>query len=1742
MFKGRHIRRGLTTALALSMTVSTMALSEPSTTYAAVSARTPGVGETLKFDFGENAADGYIGVNAAHQYYSDDYSILNTDSETGLTYGFLGLGENGYQVSDRTDRLTMDEGMEIILENGGSNGVDSDYVYALESIYADEYEDLNDEFDFGDGTMPIRFALNVEGQSYYDVKATIANSSDTEAASVSLYSERGHQIATNVILQPGETKEISFSAAVMNVYYVKSEPKETYNDTQLNVMVAGKNAALASLEVTRVEYKTTIFLLGDSTGCDQYGYLPVYPLANYTGVGQGLTAYFEDIALSNQGEGGLSSADNAHFNLAKSQIKEGDYLYVEYGHNESSVASYASNLAKYYEAAHEKGAKLIIVGPIDRSQKRQYDSETNKWTSTLSSYSKVGENYVKALIYGGLDAAKEYATAVAESIDVGDEYIDELTSQGITENGVDDVAFIDLNEGWLEFLSDVTADGGYNYSKYYYTNNNRGSADTTHINDYGANNAGYIFATEVKELYESGENSNDEAKKIQAAVVKELYTDYKNNRSDVSPDRVSEAVINAGVAPNSTYPQKFTTPEKVEVTYPVKITEVSISEKTATVKLLEDITTYAKVVVRVNDASGNLKNEYWTTDWIDNTSNTKGAIVTLNFEDKIEISDDDDDAKALVYPVDESEHEYDGESEAISDEVVVKDWNTDVVDIALNKSVKASATRSGYEVSSIVDGDSSTLWTSGSNKSASVTVDLSGAAYIESLNLNSTWSSFKYKIEISKDGEEYELFYDHTDELGEKTNEVAKPDEAGYGQYVKVTITATDPAKTNWVALADLNVYGYFIPDYPDETEEEDVEDTNDATDDEREDSETESEDELVDLALGKSVTASKAYSKYYAKNAVDGDSSTVWSTGGTEEAYIIVDLGVSAFIDYVVVNSSWSGFRYKIEISRDGEEYVNFYNHSKELGLRYNETADPVAKKYGQYVKVTILETDPSKTNWVAIADLNVMGYEIDEYLDDEEDVEEEEEEVIPIESASLSVSELTLTSGGETYELSPTVEPENADVSQITWTSSNKKVATVSNGLVTSVGVGNATITGTYEDITLSVEVNVVSQENLITNDTFYVDTDGNPIYSQGGGIFKFEDKYYWYGIKYKQAVDYSKNPTYSNASKSNDTTFEAVTCYSSEDLVNWDYEGDVLTTETPGLEHVSWFGRMGVMYNEKNDNYVLVAQGYLYRDAEFTDCISRALVFFTCDTPNGDFGNLITQDRFEGGLAQISTGYTGDQTVFIDDDGTPYLIVANAQGRNNIYVCQFNEDYTQVDSATKVYSGVGREGDCMFKYDGHYYIASSDLHGWNASPAYVLMSDSEDILGSYTMLSEPMENSAESYSHVSQTGFFYTVKGSEKTTVLFCGDRWSGFAGNGLGFHVWEPLSFDENGYPIFNDLSQFYLNDDTGEWSVGPYNNYAINSSFEADRVSISDPTGWDVSDNVSGSANANYQGSVYSGHFYWAQKADVDYEATISQNIDELPEGTYTFRAWVRSSGGQDTAKIYIKDYSDDTSEEASVSVAKTIGQWTLVTVCEDLSITSGHCEIGLMSKASAGQYVYIDDISLVRTDVTAKPVTNVEAEDEDDTADTADTADDTVEQNTSTSSNTSSSNAGSTDAGSPSTSTSGKQNSSTDQDTIDSANNEIQVEDSTRGQNSTSNASISGSTSIDDEIIDDEDSPKALDIDYEIEEDNEDNSLVLFIVAMAILIIACVGFVFRKSIKNIVGKLLSKNFISIFFR
>jgi hypothetical protein len=450
------------------------------------------------------------------------------------------------------------------------------------------------------------------------------------------------------------------------------------------------------------------------------------------------------------------------------------------------------------------------------------------------------------------------------------------------------------------------------------------------------------------------------------------------------------------------------------------------------------------------------------------------------------------------------------------------------------------------------------------------------------------------------------------------------------------------------------------------------------------------------------------------------------------------------------------------------------------------------------------------------------------------------------------------------------------------------------------------------------------------LIENDVFWKDTAGNNVYSQGGGVLRVGNTFYWYGVRYGGAATYAASPTKANE----DTSFVAVTIYSSSDLARWKFEGNALDLAAikakTTMDASTWIGRVGAAYNPTTKKYVLIGQYLGTPDTQ--------QFFATADTPNGAF----TWDHTQATITNVANNNCGDQSVFTDDDGKAYIVCSSLSGRSNIYIIPLRAaDFLEAQAATRIYNGSGREGNAMFKANGRYYVCSSDLHGWNASHAYYIAA--ANIMGPYEA-EGVIGNTDADFSHVTQTGLFVTVKGSAQETVIFGGDRWADFAGNGIGYNQWMPLTFSAN-KPSMQSWSEWSIDVATGAVAVGPGNNYVMNPSFEADRVTTSTPAGW----TASGGTNAS---GGHTGHWSW------QLSGTLEQSIASLPVGSYTLSVWTKSA----TGTLYAKNCGA-TDKSVALPAASS---WTKLSLA-GIAASNATCTIGISSGTGT-----VDDFTLIK--------------------------------------------------------------------------------------------------------------------------------------------------------------------------
>ena len=111
------------------------------------------------------------------------------------------------------------------------------------------------------------------------------------------------------------------------------------------------------------------------------------------------------------------------------------------------------------------------------------------------------------------------------------------------------------------------------------------------------------------------------------------------------------------------------------------------------------------------------------------------------------------------------------------------------------------------------------------------------------------------------------------------------------------------------------------------------------------------------------------------------------------------------------------------------------------------------------------------------------------------------EEPAPIAVASVTLDSSSMTLVEG-ESQKLTATVSPSNAENKEVIWTSSNSSVASVKDGLVTAIKVGEATITVKTDDggktaaCKVTVKAKVYPVESVSLDRTSVELTEGDEI----------------------------------------------------------------------------------------------------------------------------------------------------------------------------------------------------------------------------------------------------------------------------------------------------------------------------------------------------------------------------------------------------------------------------------------------------------------------------------------------------------------------------------------------------------------------------------------------------------------------------------------------------------------------
>ena len=265
----------------------------------------------------------------------------------------------------------------IKVENNFRYGDNLPYGYDLESK--------------PEGANPYFFSVALSEGNY---RVTVVLGNNSFATNTTIRSESRRLMLENINTSSGEFVTKSFIVNIRNTLIdeersVRLKTREIGKlnwDEKLTLEINGTRPGLVEMIISKADVPT-IFLAGNSTVTDQDN-------EPWCGWGQMLPRFLNDnVAVTNyaeSGEAGNSFISAGRFDKILTKMKQGDYLFIEFGHNDQKqtgpdrgpYTSYKKSLKMLIDGTREKGGTPILVTPMHR---RRFD-ENGKIINTLGDF------------------------------------------------------------------------------------------------------------------------------------------------------------------------------------------------------------------------------------------------------------------------------------------------------------------------------------------------------------------------------------------------------------------------------------------------------------------------------------------------------------------------------------------------------------------------------------------------------------------------------------------------------------------------------------------------------------------------------------------------------------------------------------------------------------------------------------------------------------------------------------------------------------------------------------------------------------------------------------------------------------------------------------------------------------------------------------------------------------------------------------------------------------------------------------------------------------------------------------------------------------------------------------------------------------------------------------------------------------------------------------------------------------
>lgn len=239
--------------------------------------------------------------------------------------------------------------------------------------------------DFVTAEKPFQFTARVPHEGNYRVTVSLGDPAGESVTTIK--AELRRLMVETYRTTRGQTATVSFVVNVRTPRIAAVDgiaagevrlkaPRETTQearawDMAITLEFGDARPAVAAVEIAPVDVPT-VFLLGDSTVCDQ-------SKEPYNSWGQMFPRWFvPEVAIANHGESGETYRDSIgrrRLDKILSVMRPGDWLLLQFGHNDQKqiaknsggpFTTYKAEIKRHVDGARSRGGIPVILSPVER--------------------------------------------------------------------------------------------------------------------------------------------------------------------------------------------------------------------------------------------------------------------------------------------------------------------------------------------------------------------------------------------------------------------------------------------------------------------------------------------------------------------------------------------------------------------------------------------------------------------------------------------------------------------------------------------------------------------------------------------------------------------------------------------------------------------------------------------------------------------------------------------------------------------------------------------------------------------------------------------------------------------------------------------------------------------------------------------------------------------------------------------------------------------------------------------------------------------------------------------------------------------------------------------------------------------------------------------------------------------------------------------------------------------------------